>query len=38
MLCFDRYIDIGDGAIYESTRLDVTAWPSSSSNSLPPHP
>ena len=26
MLCSDRYTDIGDGATYQSTYLDVSAW------------
>jgi hypothetical protein len=26
MLCSDRYTDMGDGATYQSTWLDVTAW------------
>ena len=26
MLCSDRYTDIGDGATYQSTFLDVAAW------------
>jgi anaerobic selenocysteine-containing dehydrogenase len=26
MLCSDRYTDIGDGATYQSTWLDLTAW------------
>jgi anaerobic selenocysteine-containing dehydrogenase len=26
MLCSDRYTDIGDGATYQSTWLDVVAW------------
>ena len=26
MLCADRYTDMGDGATYQSTFLDVTAW------------
>ena len=26
MLCSDRYTDIGDGATYQSTYLDVNAW------------
>ena len=25
-LCSDRYTDIGDGATYQSTYLDVAAW------------
>ena len=27
MLCSDRYTDIGEGATYQSTYLDVGAWP-----------
>jgi anaerobic selenocysteine-containing dehydrogenase len=27
MLCSDRYTDIGEGATYQSTWLDVAAWP-----------
>ena len=27
MLCSDRYTDIGEGATYQSTFLDVAAWP-----------
>jgi anaerobic selenocysteine-containing dehydrogenase len=27
MLCSDRYTDLGDGATYQSTFLDVAAWP-----------
>ena len=27
MLCSDRYTDIGDGATYQSTFLDIAAWP-----------
>jgi anaerobic selenocysteine-containing dehydrogenase len=27
MLCSDRYTDIGEGATYQSTWLDITAWP-----------
>ncbi len=27
MLCADRYTDIGDGATYQSTWLDIAAWP-----------
>jgi anaerobic selenocysteine-containing dehydrogenase len=27
MLCTDRYTDIGEGATYQSTWLDITAWP-----------
>jgi len=27
MLCSDRYTDIGEGATYQSTWLNVTAWP-----------
>jgi anaerobic selenocysteine-containing dehydrogenase len=27
MLCSDRYTDIGDGATYQSTWLDITTWP-----------
>jgi hypothetical protein len=30
MLCSDRYTDIGEGATYQSTWLDVSAWPSDS--------
>ena len=26
MLCSDRYTDLGDGATYQSTFLDVAAW------------
>lgn len=26
MLCTDRYTDIGEGASYQSTGLDITAW------------
>ena len=26
MLCADRYTDLGDGATYQSTFLDVAAW------------
>ena len=26
MLCSDRYTDIGEGATYQSTWLDVTPW------------
>ena len=26
MLCSDRYTDIGEGATYQSTWLDVGAW------------
>ena len=26
MLCSDRYTDMGDGATYQSTYLDVAAW------------
>jgi anaerobic selenocysteine-containing dehydrogenase len=26
MLCSDRYTDIGEGATYQSTYLDVAAW------------
>jgi anaerobic selenocysteine-containing dehydrogenase len=26
MLCTDRYTDIGEGATYQSTWLDLTAW------------
>jgi hypothetical protein len=26
MLCDARYTDIGEGACYQSTFLDVTAW------------
>jgi hypothetical protein len=26
LLCSDRYTDIGDGATYQSTFLDVAAW------------
>lgn len=28
MLCSDRYTDMGEGATYQSTWLDVAAWPS----------
>jgi hypothetical protein len=27
MLCSDRYTDIGDGATYQSTWLDIATWP-----------
>jgi anaerobic selenocysteine-containing dehydrogenase len=27
LLCSDRYTDLGDGATYQSTFLDVEAWP-----------
>jgi hypothetical protein len=27
MLCSDRYSDMGDGATYQDTRLDVRAFP-----------
>ncbi|HZU88227.1 MAG TPA: molybdopterin-dependent oxidoreductase [Stellaceae bacterium] len=27
MLCSDRFTDLGDGATYQSTFLDVAAWP-----------
>jgi anaerobic selenocysteine-containing dehydrogenase len=27
MLCSDRYTDIGDGATYQSTWLEIAAWP-----------
>ena len=27
MLCSDRYTDLGDGATYQSTFLDIAAWP-----------
>jgi hypothetical protein len=27
ILISDRYTDIGEGATYQSTWLDVTAWP-----------
>jgi hypothetical protein len=27
LLCSDRYTDLGDGATYQSTFLDVAAWP-----------
>jgi hypothetical protein len=27
MLVSDRYTDLGDGATYQSTFLDVEAWP-----------
>jgi len=27
MLCSDRYTDLGDGATYQSTFLDLAAWP-----------
>ena len=30
MLCSDRYTDIGDGATYQSTWLDIAAWPADS--------
>jgi hypothetical protein len=26
MLCTDRYTDIGEGATYQSTWLDIAAW------------
>jgi hypothetical protein len=26
MLCSDRYTDMGEGATYQSTYLDVGAW------------
>jgi hypothetical protein len=26
MLCSDRYTDMGEGATYQSTWLDVAAW------------
>ena len=26
MLCSDRYTDMGEGATYQSTWLDVRAW------------
>jgi anaerobic selenocysteine-containing dehydrogenase len=26
MLCSDDFTDMGDGAVYQSTWLDVTAW------------
>ena len=26
MLCSDRYTDLGDGATYQSTFLDIAAW------------
>jgi hypothetical protein len=26
MLCSNRYTDIGEGATYQSTWLDITAW------------
>jgi len=26
MLCSDRYTDIGEGATYQSTWLDLAAW------------
>lgn len=29
MLCAVRYTDIGDGATYQSTWLEITAWPNS---------
>jgi anaerobic selenocysteine-containing dehydrogenase len=29
MLCSDRYTDIGDGATYQSTWLDIAAWQNS---------
>ena len=28
MLCSDRYTDMGEGATYQSTFLDVAAWES----------
>ena len=28
LLCSDRYTDMGEGATYQSTFLDVAAWPS----------
>jgi anaerobic selenocysteine-containing dehydrogenase len=31
MLCSDRYTDLGDGATYQSTFLDVAAWPEDAS-------
>jgi anaerobic selenocysteine-containing dehydrogenase len=34
MLCSDRYTDLGDGATYQSTFLDVAAWESAAL----PHP
>src|SRR4029077_9740951 len=27
MLCSDRYTDLGEGATYQSTFLDIAAWP-----------
>lgn len=27
LLCSDRYTDMGEGATYQSTRLEVAAWP-----------
>jgi anaerobic selenocysteine-containing dehydrogenase len=27
MLCSDRFTDIGEGATYQSTWLDIAAWP-----------
>ncbi len=29
MLCSDRYTNVGEGATYQSTWLDITAWPNS---------
>jgi hypothetical protein len=29
MPCCHRYIDIGQGATYQSTWLDIAAWPKS---------
>ena len=26
MLCSDRYTDLGEGATYQSTFLDIAAW------------
>jgi hypothetical protein len=26
LLCSDRYTDLGEGATYQSTWLDVAAW------------
>ena len=31
ILCSDRYTDLGDGATYQSTFLDVAAWPEDAS-------
>jgi len=30
MLCSDRYTDLGEGATYQSTFLDIAAWPEKS--------